>query len=126
MHAAVPCGRQEKSKSKAGHAGFGAKTLDLTLLEVAPSGKNATEVGTVTLNLADFATTDPSAQATRALPVSAPAAITGAAAVLTLALHEWNEGFGVRRGGHLPIGGAAERRRALMRLALPCAPLRQA
>jgi hypothetical protein len=61
---------QEKPKGGArGHAGFSSKALLLTLLEVDPSGKSAAEVGTVQLNLADFASTDPSARVQRTLPV---------------------------------------------------------
>jgi hypothetical protein len=50
----------------------------LTLLEVDPTGKSALEVGTVSLNLAEFASADPGAHAQRAFSVVALPAIVGA------------------------------------------------
>ena len=62
-----------------GHAGFKAKALLLTLLEVDQSGRGADEVGTITLNLAEFANAGPVGQHERTLPISLkPGVSTGA------------------------------------------------
>jgi hypothetical protein len=52
--------------------------LVLTLLEVDPTGKSSLDVGTVSLNLAEFASADPGAHAVRVLNVVALPAIVGA------------------------------------------------
>ncbi len=70
----------QETASGRGHAGFANKTLVLTLLEVDPTGKSALEVGTVSLNLAEFANNaNPLApRAQREFSVVALPAIVGA------------------------------------------------
>ena len=66
----MPRGSQEKGGGGRGHAGFKAKALLLTLLEVDQSGRGADEVGTDSLNLAEFANAGPGAQHERTLLIS--------------------------------------------------------
>ena len=57
---------------------YAKKTLTLTVCETAsPDGKNATDVGSIVLNLAEFASTD-GADNDRRLPLACSAAITAA------------------------------------------------
>ena len=61
---------QAKGGNGRAHPGFQAKPLLLTLLEVDQSGRGADEVGTITLNLAEFANAGMGTPHERALLVS--------------------------------------------------------
>ncbi len=60
---------------------FGSKMLTVTLLEVDPTGKSALDVGSVQLDLAQFASADPSATTTRALMFTLAPGISSACAL---------------------------------------------
>jgi hypothetical protein len=77
---APPQEKPGKGGAPRGHAGFTAKLVVLTLLEVDQTGKSASDVGTVTLNLADCASADPTAQTVRLLPLTALPGVAGARA----------------------------------------------